>query len=165
MCGTHFPSASMLGGPAPQVPRTAGVLTSAVPCLAGLLTLRRVPANTSGLFMSVNPVPAAVAGRLVLGEGLGAWEWAGIAAVGTANAVSMAARRTRARPGPRRTPRRVRAGRPDRSFVGRPVRAVGNGTARPAGPAERSGRVRDEVSGRRGRSRTLCRHRGGGAAG
>ncbi|WP_437114537.1 EamA family transporter [Streptomyces glaucescens] len=68
----------------------AGVLSSAVPYLADLLTLRRVPANTFGLFMSVNPVLAALAGRLVLGEGMGAWEWAGIAAVVTANAVSMA---------------------------------------------------------------------------
>ncbi|MER5296732.1 EamA family transporter [Streptomyces pharetrae] len=75
------------------MPRTAGMLSSAVPYLADLLTLRRVPANTFGLFMSVDPVPAALVGRLALGEGLGAWEWAGIAAVVTANAVNMAARR------------------------------------------------------------------------
>ena len=72
----------------------AGVLSSAVPYLADLLTLRRVPADTFGLFMCVNPVLAALVGRIVLGEDLGAWEWAGIAAVVTANAVSMAARRS-----------------------------------------------------------------------
>ncbi|MER7491898.1 hypothetical protein ABT033_04470 [Streptomyces pharetrae] len=64
-----------------------------MPRTAGVLTLRRVPAHTFGLSMSVDPVPAALVGRLVLGEGLGAWEWAGIAAVVTANAVNMAARR------------------------------------------------------------------------
>jgi inner membrane transporter RhtA len=71
----------------------AGVLSSAVPYLADLLTLRHVPAQTFGLFMSVNPVLAAVVGWIVLGEGLGEWECAGIAAVVTANAVSMLTRR------------------------------------------------------------------------
>ncbi|MGW2531007.1 EamA family transporter [Streptomyces sp. NPDC001595] len=72
---------------------TAGVLSSAVPYLADLLTLRRVPAQTFGLFMSVNPVLAALVGWIVLDEGLGAWEWAAIGAVVTANATSMLGRR------------------------------------------------------------------------
>ncbi|MEU5597662.1 EamA family transporter [Streptomyces sp. NPDC020298] len=67
----------------------AGVLSSAVPYLSDLLTLRHVPAQTFGLFMSVNPVLAAVVGWVVLGQGLGAWEWAGIGAVVAANAVSI----------------------------------------------------------------------------
>ncbi|MFF4574640.1 DMT family transporter [Streptomyces sp. NPDC001410] len=67
----------------------AGVLSSAVPYLADLLTLRTVPAQTFGLFMSVNPVLAAVVGWIVLGQGLGAPEWAGIGAVVAANATSM----------------------------------------------------------------------------
>ncbi|MEU9332751.1 EamA family transporter [Streptomyces sp. NPDC048290] len=70
----------------------AGVLSSAVPYLADLFTLRRVPAQTFGLFMSVNPVLAALVGLLVLGQGLGAAEWAGIGAVVAANALSMAVR-------------------------------------------------------------------------
>ncbi|MFJ9565756.1 EamA family transporter [Streptomyces fuscichromogenes] len=70
----------------------AGVLSSAVPYLADLLTLRRIPAQTFGLFMSVNPVLAAVVGWVVLGQGLGAPEWAGIGAVVAANAVSLATR-------------------------------------------------------------------------
>ncbi|MFI1832027.1 EamA family transporter [Streptomyces olivaceoviridis] len=78
----------------------AGVLSSAVPYLTDLLTLRRVPAQTFGLFMSVNPVLAAVVGRVVLDQGLGTVEWAGISAVVTANALSLA---TRHRPGPVRT--------------------------------------------------------------
>lgn len=71
----------------------AGVLSSAVPYLADLLTLRHVPAQTFGLFMSVNPVLAAVVGWVVLGQGLGGAEWAGIGAVVAANAVSIATMR------------------------------------------------------------------------
>ncbi|MGW5657880.1 EamA family transporter [Streptomyces humi] len=71
---------------------TAGVLSSAVPYLADLLTLRSVPPQTFGLFMSVNPVLAALVGRLVLGQTLGAPEWAAIGAVVAANAVSLAPR-------------------------------------------------------------------------
>lgn len=73
---------------------TAGVLSSAVPYLADLLTLRHVPAQTFGLFMSVNPVLAALVGRVVLDQSLGAAEWAGIGAVVVANAVSIAATRS-----------------------------------------------------------------------
>ncbi|EST19716.1 membrane protein [Streptomyces roseochromogenus subsp. oscitans DS 12.976] len=72
----------------------AGVLSSAVPYLADLLTLRTVPAQTFGLFMSVNPVLAAVVGWAVLGQGLGVPEWAGIGAVVAANAASIATIRT-----------------------------------------------------------------------
>ncbi|MEU3829207.1 EamA family transporter [Streptomyces sp. SID486] len=71
----------------------AGVLSSAVPYLTDLLTLRHVPAQTFGLFMSVNPVLAAVVGRVVLGQDLGGAEWAGIGAVVAANAVSIATTR------------------------------------------------------------------------
>ncbi|MEU6553573.1 EamA family transporter [Streptomyces sp. NPDC046915] len=67
----------------------AGVLSSAVPYLCDLLTLRHVPAQTFGLFMSVNPVLAAVVGWVVLGQGLGALEWTGIGAVVAANTVSI----------------------------------------------------------------------------
>lgn len=71
----------------------AGVLSSAVPYLADLFTLRSVPAQAFGLFMSVNPVLAAVVGVLGLGQHLGRAEWAGIAAVVLANALSILARR------------------------------------------------------------------------
>ncbi|KPI13083.1 protein of unknown function DUF6 transmembrane [Actinobacteria bacterium OK074] len=67
----------------------AGVLSSAVPYLADLLTLRRVPAQTFGLFMSVNPVLAAVVGQVVLGQSPGWAEWVGIGAVVAANALSI----------------------------------------------------------------------------
>ncbi|MFF7355950.1 DMT family transporter [Streptomyces filipinensis] len=73
---------------------TAGLLSSAVPYLADLLTLRHVPAQTFGLFMSVNPVLAAMDGWVVLGQSLGGAEWSGIGAVVLANAVSIATTRT-----------------------------------------------------------------------
>ncbi len=71
----------------------AGLLSSAVPYLADLLTLRHVPAQTFGLFMSVNPVLAALVGLVVLGQEMGGPEWAGIGAVVAANAVSIATAR------------------------------------------------------------------------
>ncbi|MEU1519651.1 EamA family transporter [Streptomyces sp. NPDC005811] len=70
----------------------AGVLSSAVPYLADLLTLRRVPAQAFGLFMSVNPLLAALVGRTVLGQRLGVLEWTAIAAIVAANATSMLTR-------------------------------------------------------------------------
>ena len=78
----------------------AGVLSSAVPFLADLLALRRVPARFFGLFMSVNPVLAALIGLVVLGQALGWVEWAAIAAIVAANAVSVlaAARHTQSFP-------------------------------------------------------------------
>jgi inner membrane transporter RhtA len=57
--------------------------------VADLLALRRVPARFFGVFMSINPVFAAVAGVLILGQSLGRAEWLAIAAIVTANAVSV----------------------------------------------------------------------------
>lgn len=73
----------------------AGVLASAVPFLADALALRRVPVHFFGIFMSVNPVLAALVGTVVLGQRLDAASWAAIAVVVTANAtaVTTAARR------------------------------------------------------------------------
>jgi inner membrane transporter RhtA len=78
----------------------AGVLSSAVPFLADLLALRRVPAHFFGTFMSVNPVFAAVIGMLVLDQHLDAASWLAIAAIVTANAVAVgtAAESRRGRP-------------------------------------------------------------------
>src|SRR6516225_3282692 len=51
---------------------TAGLLCSAVPMVADTLALRRVPARFFGVFMSVNPVFAALTGLVVLGQSPGA---------------------------------------------------------------------------------------------
>ncbi|MFF3331739.1 DMT family transporter [Streptomyces sp. NPDC002888] len=84
----HPPTAQALGYAV-----AAGVLSSAVPYLADLFTLRRVPAAAFGLFMSVNPVLAAVVGWVVLGQNLGLVEWAAVAAVVSANALCILAPR------------------------------------------------------------------------
>ncbi|MCZ4609386.1 EamA family transporter [Streptomyces sp. Lzd4kr] len=73
---------------------TAGVLSSAVPYLADLFTLRHVPPRAFGLFMSVNPVLAALVGTIGLGQGLGGPEWAAIGAIVAANALSIVTSRS-----------------------------------------------------------------------
>jgi inner membrane transporter RhtA len=80
----HPPTRAALGYAA-----TAGVLSSAVPFLADLLTLRRVPAQLFGVFMSVNPVLAALVGLVVLGQSLGWAEWLAVTTIVTANGVSV----------------------------------------------------------------------------
>jgi inner membrane transporter RhtA len=87
---SHPPTPAALGCAA-----AAGILSSAVPFLADVLALRRVPAHFFGVFMSVNPVMAAVAGLLFLGQAPGAVEWLGIAAIVAANVVSTLTRSPR----------------------------------------------------------------------
>jgi inner membrane transporter RhtA len=67
---------------------TAGLLCSAVPMVADLLALRRVPARFFGVFMSVNPVFATLTGLVVLRQSLGLAEWLAVATIVTANAVT-----------------------------------------------------------------------------
>jgi inner membrane transporter RhtA len=74
---------------------TAGVLSSAVPYATDLIALRRVSARFFGVFMSVNPVMAALAGIVLLGQTLDLHEWIGIAMVVTANAVAVTLSRPR----------------------------------------------------------------------
>jgi inner membrane transporter RhtA len=66
----------------------AGILSSAVPLLADLFALRRVPAGYFGLFMSVNPVLAALIGRVILRQSISWQAWLSIAAIVAANAAS-----------------------------------------------------------------------------
>ena len=68
---------------------TAGVLCSAIPMVTDMLALRRVPARFFGVFMSVNPLFAAFTGLVVLGQSLGFADWLAVAAIVTANAVSV----------------------------------------------------------------------------
>lgn len=106
----HPPTAGALGHAA-----ATGILSSAVPFLADMLTLRRVPAPVFGVFMSVNPVMAALVGLVVLGQSLRAADWLAVAAIVTANTISVltTARRTAApaqsRATRRRTPRGPRS--------------------------------------------------------
>lgn len=64
---------------------TAGVLASVVPFVADVLALRRVSTHFFGIFMSVNPVCAAIIGTLVLGDVLSGLDWIAIALVALAN--------------------------------------------------------------------------------
>jgi inner membrane transporter RhtA len=80
----HPPTAGALGHAA-----ATGVLSSAVPFLADLLALRRVPARFFGVFMSVNPVLAALVGMAILDQSLGWAEWLAITTIVTANTVSV----------------------------------------------------------------------------
>jgi len=68
---------------------TAGILCSAIPMIADLRALRRVPARFFGVFMSVNPVFAALTGLVVLGQSLEAVDWLAIAVIVSVNAVSV----------------------------------------------------------------------------
>jgi inner membrane transporter RhtA len=67
----------------------AGVLSSVVPMVTDLLALRRVPAHSFGIFMSVSPLLAAAVGAVVLGEALGPLDWAAIGLIVTANAAAL----------------------------------------------------------------------------
>jgi inner membrane transporter RhtA len=66
----------------------AGLLSSVVPFLVDMLTLRRVPTQFFGVFMSVHPVMAALVGWVVLGQRLPLVEWLAIAAIVAANTTS-----------------------------------------------------------------------------
>lgn len=80
----------------------AGVMCSAIAYAADLLALRRVSSRFFGVFMSIHPVMAALAGLIVLGQRLDGHELTGMAIVVAANvgAVSSAARVRRRDPGP-----------------------------------------------------------------
>ena len=105
----------------------AGVLSSALPFLADMLALKRVAAGFFGVFMSVNPVLAALIGVVMLGQALQWQEWLAIVAIVTANAISAG---TAARTA------RTRAGVPGRLAAGRTC-----GDAAPAAAPARPGRT------------------------
>lgn len=67
----------------------AGLLSSAVPFLADLLALRRVPAHFFGTVMSANPVFAALIGLVVLHQHLDAAAWTAVFVIVCANTVAV----------------------------------------------------------------------------
>ena len=136
----HSVTAAALGRSA-----TAGLLCSAVPMAADMLALRRVPARFFGVFMSVNPVFAVLTGLVVLGQSVGLADWLAVAAIVTANAVSVGAASRHAnaavrdhgmRAGtPSRGQGRRHPGRPD--LQGRPVVSDGQHGRAERGSARR----------------------------
>jgi inner membrane transporter RhtA len=81
----------------------AGLLSSAVPFLSDLLALRRVAAHFFGVFMSVNPVSAALIGLIALDQQLSAASWAAVLLIVAANTVAVG---TEAHPQARKDPRK-----------------------------------------------------------
>jgi inner membrane transporter RhtA len=62
------------------------LVSSVIPYSLELEALRRLPARVFGVLMSLEPAVAALAGLIVLGQALGAEEWAAIALVMVASA-------------------------------------------------------------------------------
>ena len=116
------------------------MLSSAIPFMADVLALRRVAAGFFGVFMSVNPVLAALIGLVLLGQPLQWEEWLAVCAIVTANAVSVGngcpyrqdcGARTRARSGGRygvAGPAAATAS-PGRTGPAAPPRTTGGGSA------------------------------------
>lgn len=67
----------------------AGVLSSALPYSIDLLVLRRLPRQLFGVLQSVHPAAAAVAGLVVLGQTLGAWQVAGLVLITAGNVIAV----------------------------------------------------------------------------
>lgn len=67
----------------------AGVLSSVVPFAVDLTALRTIPARFFGIFMSINPVLAALAGMLILNQIPTLHEIVGIAIIVVANIIAV----------------------------------------------------------------------------
>lgn len=78
-----------LAGPALGYSIAAGVLCSVVPYAADLIALRTIQPAFFGVYMSINPVLAALSGTLVLGQFLVLHEWLGIAVIVATNVAAI----------------------------------------------------------------------------
>jgi len=87
----HVPTAAVVA-----LAVACGLMSSIVPYVADLLTLRRVPAPMFGTFTSLNPVWAALAGWVLLHQALEVNEWIGIVLIVLSNVVVSAGHRGRA---------------------------------------------------------------------
>ena len=70
----------------------AGILCTVIPMTSDFRALRKVPARFYGVFMSINPLLAALIGLIVLNQSLGLIDWAAIAAIVAANVLSIGVR-------------------------------------------------------------------------
>lgn len=67
----------------------AGILSSALPYSIDLLVLRRLPRQLFGVLQSVHPAAAAIAGFVVLGQLLSAWQLAGLLLITAGNVIAV----------------------------------------------------------------------------
>ncbi|MFQ6229743.1 EamA family transporter [Nocardia sp. NPDC002869] len=65
------------------------ILSAVIPYSLEMAALKRIPAGTAGILLSLEPVVAALAGLLVLGETLSGSRWFGIACICGATAVAI----------------------------------------------------------------------------
>ena len=82
-------SEGSLTGPALLFSVLAGVLCSVVPYAADLIALRHVRPAFFGVYMSINPLLAALSGMIVLGQILAIHEWLGIGLIVATNAMAI----------------------------------------------------------------------------
>ncbi|MFF2243773.1 DMT family transporter [Arthrobacter sp. NPDC058130] len=82
-------SAGSLTGPALLFSVLAGVLCSVIPYAADLMALRHVRPAFFGVYMSINPLLAALSGMIVLGQVLAIHEWLGIGLIVATNAAAI----------------------------------------------------------------------------
>jgi inner membrane transporter RhtA len=72
-----------------------GILSSVIPYAIDVMVLRQMPAAVFGIVMSLNPLLAALAGLIVLGQDLRPWQWPAIALIVAANAGAVTATQSR----------------------------------------------------------------------
>ena len=82
-------SEGSLTGPALLFSVIAGVLCSVIPYAADLVALRHVRPAFFGVYMSINPLLAALSGMIVLGQILAVHEWLGIVLIVATNAAAI----------------------------------------------------------------------------
>ncbi|WP_104141174.1 DMT family transporter [Arthrobacter sp. ZGTC131] len=82
-------SEGSLAGPALLFSVIAGVLCSVIPYAADLVALRHVRPAFFGVYMSINPLLAALSGMVVLGQILAMHEWLGIVLIVATNAAAI----------------------------------------------------------------------------
>lgn len=82
-------TAGSLTGPALLFSVLAGVLCSVIPYVADLIALRHVQPAFFSVYMSINPLLAALSGMMVLGQLLALHEWLGIVLIVATNAAAI----------------------------------------------------------------------------
>lgn len=69
-----------------------GILSSAIPYSIDLLVLRRMPQQLFSVLQSVQPAAAALAGLVVLGQALAAWQLVGLGLISLGNVIAVSRR-------------------------------------------------------------------------